>query len=74
MNDYTDTSERPVKPKPRARSFLIALVLLALTFGQRLKFLLTSLHFGRFGLIRYGANFGRFLGIGFLKRKMHLIL
>ena len=37
MNDYTDTSKRPVKPKPRARSFLIALVLLALTFWAAFK-------------------------------------
>ncbi|MAT62766.1 MAG: phosphonate ABC transporter, permease protein PhnE [Actinomycetota bacterium] len=37
MNDHTNTSERPVKPKPRARSFLIALVLLALTFWAAIK-------------------------------------
>ena len=37
MNDYTNTSERPVIPKPRARSFLIALVLLALTFWAAFK-------------------------------------
>ena len=37
MNDYTNTSERPVKPKPRARSFFIALILLALTFWAAIK-------------------------------------
>ncbi len=37
MNDDLTASARPTKPKPRARSFLIAVLLLALTFWAAFK-------------------------------------